>query len=113
MKLLRNALAATALAIGLAGPAVAQDIRIIVVSHGQANDPFWSVVKNGVAAGAEDAGVAGRLPRPRDLRHGRHVAADRRRRQPEARRPRRFDPDASALRRRSRRRSRQASRSSR
>ena len=34
------------------GSALAQkdrgDIRIIVVSHGQASDPFWSVVKNGV-----------------------------------------------------------------
>lgn len=38
--------------------ASAQDIRIIVVAHGQANDPFWSVVKNGVAAGAKDTGVA-------------------------------------------------------
>jgi simple sugar transport system substrate-binding protein len=35
----------------------AQETRIIVVSHGQANDPFWSVVKNGVVAGAKDAGV--------------------------------------------------------
>ena len=25
-----------------------RDIRIVVVSHGQASDPFWSVVKNGV-----------------------------------------------------------------
>jgi simple sugar transport system substrate-binding protein len=33
------------------------DIRIVVVSHGQASDPFWSVVKNGVDAGAADMGV--------------------------------------------------------
>jgi simple sugar transport system substrate-binding protein len=38
-------------------PATAQETHIIVVSHGQANDPFWSVVKNGVVAGAKDAGV--------------------------------------------------------
>ena len=37
--------------------ASAKDIKIIVVSHGQANDPFWSVVKNGVVAGGKDAGV--------------------------------------------------------
>ena len=36
----------------------AQETRIIVVAHGEANDPFWSVVKNGVAAGAKDTGVA-------------------------------------------------------
>jgi simple sugar transport system substrate-binding protein len=35
----------------------AKDIKIIAVTHGQANDPFWSVVKNGVTAGAKDAGV--------------------------------------------------------
>jgi simple sugar transport system substrate-binding protein len=37
--------------------AVAKDIKIIAVTHGQANDPFWSVVKNGVTAGAKDTGV--------------------------------------------------------
>ena len=37
---------------------VAQDdIRIEVVSHGQASDPFWSVVQNGTAAAAADMGV--------------------------------------------------------
>jgi simple sugar transport system substrate-binding protein len=34
------------------------DIRIVVVSHGQASDPFWSVVKNGVDQAAADMGVA-------------------------------------------------------
>ena len=40
-------------------PVAAQDdeIRIIVVSHGQASDPFWSVVQNGVTAAGEDLGV--------------------------------------------------------
>jgi simple sugar transport system substrate-binding protein len=33
------------------------DIRIVVVSHGQAADPFWSVVKNGVYKAAQDLGV--------------------------------------------------------
>jgi simple sugar transport system substrate-binding protein len=45
----------------LAGVALAQkergDIRIIVVSHGQASDPFWSVVKNGVDQAASDMRV--------------------------------------------------------
>ncbi len=33
------------------------DIRIVVVTHGQAADPFWNVVKNGVDAAAADLGV--------------------------------------------------------
>lgn len=33
------------------------DIRIVVVSHGQASDPFWSVVKNGVDQASKDMGV--------------------------------------------------------
>lgn len=40
--------------------AAAQDMRpyrIVVVTHGQASDPFWSVVKNGVDAAARDMGV--------------------------------------------------------
>lgn len=44
----------------LVQPTNAQDdeeIRIVVVSHGQAADPFWSVVQNGVAAAGEDMGV--------------------------------------------------------
>ena len=40
-------------------PAAAQDdeVRIIVVSHGQAADPFWSVVQNGAAQAGTDLGV--------------------------------------------------------
>ena len=34
-----------------------EDIRIVVVSHGSAADPFWSVVSNGVNQAAEDMGV--------------------------------------------------------
>ena len=40
-----------------AGMPSREEIRIIVVSHGQASDPFWSVVKNGVDQAAEDMGV--------------------------------------------------------
>jgi simple sugar transport system substrate-binding protein len=32
--------------------------RIAVVTHGQASDPFWSVVKNGIDQAAKDMGVA-------------------------------------------------------
>ena len=40
------------------GDAVTQrDLRFVVVSHGQASDPFWSVAANGVDAAAEDMGV--------------------------------------------------------
>jgi simple sugar transport system substrate-binding protein len=50
--------AAAALALAAAAPASAQQSsRIIVVSHGQANDPFWSVVKNGVSAAGQDMKV--------------------------------------------------------
>jgi simple sugar transport system substrate-binding protein len=47
--------AAIAASVGLSAPAFAQEI--IVVAHGQANDPFWSVVKNGVEAAAADTGA--------------------------------------------------------
>ncbi len=50
---IKSTFAAAALAV--ATPALATDI--IVVSHGQANDPFWSVVKNGVDLAAEHTGA--------------------------------------------------------
>jgi len=58
----RLALGAFAVGLGVAGlqGAQAQDQsepEIIVVTHGQANDPFWSVVKNGVEQAAKDTGV--------------------------------------------------------
>jgi simple sugar transport system substrate-binding protein len=34
-----------------------KDIRIVFVTHGQANDVYWSVLKNGVTAGAKAMGV--------------------------------------------------------
>ena len=45
-----------ALALAAAG-ASAQETRIIVITHGQASDTFWSVVKNGVDDAAELMGV--------------------------------------------------------
>lgn len=52
-KIIKSALTASA---GLvASLTMAADI--IVVSHGQANDPFWSVVKNGVELAAKHTGA--------------------------------------------------------
>jgi simple sugar transport system substrate-binding protein len=53
-------LAAAMLAAALiptAGSAQQGPFRFVVVTHGQASDPFWSVVKNGVDQGAKDMGV--------------------------------------------------------
>ncbi len=49
------AAAATIALVAAATPVLATDI--IVVAHGQANDPFWSVVKNGAEKAAKDTGV--------------------------------------------------------
>lgn len=50
-----------ALALLVGAPVLAQDdmrpFRIVVVTHGQASDPFWSVVKNGVDQAAHDMRV--------------------------------------------------------
>lgn len=35
----------------------AEPVKIIVVSHGQQNDPFWSIVYNGVQSAAKDTGA--------------------------------------------------------
>ena len=52
------AAAAAIAAVASAAPAVsAETPHIIVVTHGQANDPFWSVVKNGVVAAGKETGV--------------------------------------------------------
>ncbi len=51
--LFRSLLAVAALV--MACPALAQNI--IVITHGQANDPFWQVVKNGVEQAAKDTGA--------------------------------------------------------
>lgn len=52
-----NTLKITAAVLGmaLASPVAAQNI--VVVAHGQAADPFWSVVKNGAAEAGREAGV--------------------------------------------------------
>ncbi len=55
MKNCNNILKAVLAAITLAGAAQAQTVA--VVTHGQANDAFWSVVKNGVEQAAKDSGV--------------------------------------------------------
>jgi simple sugar transport system substrate-binding protein len=56
VKLAAAALVATSLVSGGAG--LAQDkTRIVVVVHGQASDPFWSVVKNGVDEAQKDYDV--------------------------------------------------------
>lgn len=39
-------------------------LRFVVVTHGQAGDPFWSVVANGVARAGEDLGVDVRYQSP-------------------------------------------------
>ncbi|WP_338723132.1 sugar ABC transporter substrate-binding protein [Devosia sp. XK-2] len=62
MKSIVKKLAIGALAVGLAVNTAmtvqAQDnISIIAVTHGQASDPFWSIVKNGMTQGATDSGV--------------------------------------------------------
>ena len=58
MKSLKSLFAGLLLAASFTAPAqAAEDVTIIVVSHGQAADPFWSVVKNGVSRAAEDLGV--------------------------------------------------------
>ncbi len=55
MKTYLKATLTAAAALAMATPALAQEI--IVVSHGQASDPFWSVVKNGVERAAKDTGA--------------------------------------------------------
>ena len=54
---MRTALRTTLAASLLAAAPLAMATDIIVVSHGQASDPFWSVVKNGVERAAKDTGA--------------------------------------------------------
>lgn len=42
---------------GDSGAVAARDHRVVVVSHGQSSDPFWSVAANGVNTAAEDMGI--------------------------------------------------------
>lgn len=43
---------------GLGSEVRAQEISIIAVTHGQASDPFWSTVKNGMTRAAQDVKVS-------------------------------------------------------
>ena len=51
---MKTTIKSAALAFVLTASAAAAQ-NIIVVTHGQANDPFWSVVKNGVDKAAASA----------------------------------------------------------
>ncbi|UVC06797.1 sugar ABC transporter substrate-binding protein [Rhizobium sp. TH2] len=61
MKALFKTLAMSAIAFGVATSAAVavkpQEISIIAVTHGQASDPFWSIVKNGMMQAAKDSNV--------------------------------------------------------
>ncbi len=46
------------------GGVAQRGFRIVVVTHGQASDPFWSIVANGVDAAAEDMGVTAEYRAP-------------------------------------------------
>jgi simple sugar transport system substrate-binding protein len=58
VRLLKFAFVLALVLLSVTGLAAAQDdmrpYRIVVVTHGQASDPFWSVVKNGVDAAGRD-----------------------------------------------------------
>ena len=64
----RHAVSILAAALGVAvgacagepesGPPAREGTRIVVVTHGQAADPFWSIVANGAADAAADMGVS-------------------------------------------------------
>ncbi len=61
MKRLISVLIIALMVFVIVGPVTAQEemrpYRIVVVTHGQASDPFWSVVKNGVDQGGKDMRV--------------------------------------------------------
>ncbi len=62
---MKRYLSILAFGAALAGPAVLgpiaalaqDDISIIAVTHGQASDPFWSIVKNGITNAGKDQNV--------------------------------------------------------
>lgn len=45
------------LSVASAGAQDQEELRFVVVTHGQASDPFWSVVQRGTAQAEEDMGV--------------------------------------------------------
>jgi simple sugar transport system substrate-binding protein len=61
-----SALSLALLACGGAEPdrAAPRDVRVVVVTHGQSADPFWSVVANGVRDAARDVGVRAEYQAP-------------------------------------------------
>lgn len=71
MRFFKQLAVCTAMAAAVAGPALAQDSQptILVVTHGQASDPFWSIVKNGAMQAAKDtnAKVEYRAPETFDM----------------------------------------------
>ena len=70
MKTLKNLFLAIAAWAMMSVSALATDV--IVVSHGQANDPFWSVAKNGVDSACKDMGcLLYTSPSPRDRQKSR------------------------------------------
>lgn len=46
------------ISFGFASAQGTDELRFVIVSHGQAADPFWSVVQQGSAQAAEDMGVS-------------------------------------------------------
>ncbi len=59
-KLLRAAVLGLAVLAGasvVSSPSLAEGLKFIFVSHGQANDPFHSIVKNGAYQSAKDVGA--------------------------------------------------------
>lgn len=54
---LKNIVRSALVATSMAAAAIASAADIVVVAHGQANDPFWSVVKNGVEEAGKDTGI--------------------------------------------------------
>jgi simple sugar transport system substrate-binding protein len=60
-----NSAPATSTAKGPDGALVKRaDVKIEIVTHGQAQDGFWGVVRNGVKAGAADMGVTANYSAP-------------------------------------------------
>ncbi len=56
--------ASTAGSLAVAHAQDAQELRFVVVTHGQASDPFWSVVQRGVDQAAQDMGVTAEYQAP-------------------------------------------------
>lgn len=53
--------------------ATSRNFKFYVITHGQASDPFWSVVKKGVDQAAKDMGGPGDIRGAAHLRYGSDV----------------------------------------